>query len=250
MSPRPLWIAGRLLTRLPFPDPGRETPAETGRSVVWYPLVGLIMGTLLALAGTALDHADAGVAAALILILWVWSSGGIHLDGLGDSADAWVGGLGSRERTLDIMKDPRCGPAAVSAIVLVLIAKWSGIQALMSGDAPWMLVLMPFVGRMQLSWLLLTTPYAREQGMAADQSRHLPRRATWLSTLASAFLCLLLSGWAGLILLGLTLSILILARRRMLDRIAGFTGDTAGALVEITETLVLLTCAILAAPDV
>jgi adenosylcobinamide-GDP ribazoletransferase len=62
---------------------------------------------------------DPGVAAALVLILWVWSTGALHLDGLADSADAWVGGLASRERTLEIMKDPRSGPAAVTAIGLV-----------------------------------------------------------------------------------------------------------------------------------
>jgi len=242
MSLRPLWIAGRLLTRLPFPDPGEASPTDTGHSVPWYPVVGLILGVLVAAAGIGLAQTEPGVAAALILILWVWSSGGIHLDGLGDSADAWVGGLGSRERTLAIMKDPRCGPAAVSAIVLVLIAKWAGIQALMTDGQPWLLLFMPLLGRTQLSLLLLTTPYAREHGMAGDQSHHLQRRTAWFATLTSALVCLLATGWVGLILLIVAVTTFVLARRSMLERIAGFTGDTAGALVEITETLALLTC--------
>lgn len=240
MNLRPLWIAGRFLTRLPFPDPGAAEPAETGRSVPWYPLVGGLMGSLIALAALALRDADAGIAAALVLALWAWSSGGLHLDGLGDAADGWVGGLGSRERTLEIMKDPRCGPAAVSTITLVLISKWAGLQALLATDQLWPLILLPMLGRTQLPLLLLTTPYARKQGMAADQFNQLPRRAAWGAAFAATAVSLLVGGWLGALLVATGIAVLFLARRGMLARIGGFTGDTAGAVVELTETALLL----------
>ena len=247
MTFRPLWIAGRFLSRFPFPDPGPVEPPETGRSVPWYPFVGLLMGLLIGLAATGFAWlgTDPDVAAALTLIVWVWSSGAIHLDGLADTADAWIGGLGSRERTLEIMKDPRSGPAAVTVLVLVLIAKWAGIKALISTGAPWLLIAIPMLGRAQLPLLLLTTPYAREQGMAADQHRELPRRAARNAVAIAAGAALLLADWYGLAMVLTALALFLGGRRAMLRRISGFTGDTAGALVELTEMLMLLVCVIL-----
>ena len=244
---RPLWIAGRFLSRLPFPDPGETQPHETGRSVPWYPFVGLAMGAPAAFAAFLFVQGDAppDVAAALVLMLWVWSSGALHLDGLADSADAWIGGLGSRERTLEIMKDPRSGPAAVTLIGLVLLAKWAALKTLILAGAVWPLLAVPMLARAQLPLLLLTTPYARRQGMATDQFNHLPKRAAWLSVSAAGVVTLTLGGWPGLALILAALALYRIARRAMLARISGFTGDTAGALVELTETLALLLCAIL-----
>lgn len=247
MDLRPLWLAGRLLSRLPFPEPREIEPGLSGLSVPWYPAIGLLLGLLIALAGTALAPVDPGVAAALVLILWVWSTGALHLDGLADSADAWVGGLASRERTLEIMKDPRSGPAAVTAIGLVLIAKWAGLQALIASNSAGVLILIPLLARAQLPLLMLTTPYARARGMASEQVARLPRRAAWAATLIAGIVCILLAGWIGLALCAMTLLVLGLSRRTMMSRIAGFTGDTAGALVEITETLLLLVAVVLEA---
>lgn len=245
MNPRPLWIAGRFLSRLPFPDPGTVSPAETGWSVPWYPFIGLLIGLLIALVAAGCAGLDPVLAASLVLILWVWSSGGLHLDGLADSTDAWIGGLGSRERTLEIMKDPRSGPAAVTAIGLVLIAKWSGLQVLMASGSVWLLLAVPMLARAQLPLVLLSMRYARTQGMAADQFEQLPRRTAWLAILMTCCATLVIGGWLGLVLIGAALLLFAFARRTMHARIGGFTGDTAGALVEITETVLLLICALM-----
>lgn len=247
MTPRPLWIAGRFLSRLPFPDPGPVEPVETGRSVPWYPVVGLLMGLLAGAiaAGLAWLGTPPDVAAILTLMVWVWASGALHLDGLADTADAWIGGLGDRARTLAIMKDPRSGPAAVTTLVLALIAKWAGIKALILADALAPLLVLPMLGRALLPLLLLTTPYAREHGMARDQSRELPRRAAWVGILGAVGGALLVMGWQGLAMVLTALIAFLIGRRAMLRRLAGFTGDTAGAQVEVTETLMLMVCVIL-----
>ncbi len=152
---RPLWIAGRFLTRYPFPDPGPIAPAELGQAVPWYPAIGLVLGLVVGLAavllGPAMFNGQPGVAAALVLGLWVWSTGGLHLDGLADTADAWVGGLGSRDRTLAIMKDPTSGPAGVSALVLVLIAKFAGLQALITAGDASLLLWVPLLARVAVA---------------------------------------------------------------------------------------------------
>lgn len=241
---RPLWIAGRFLTRFPLPDPGAIEPAELGQAVPWYPWIGLLLGLVISGAalvlGPAVLNGPPGVAAALVLALWVWSTGGLHLDGLADTADAWVGGLGSRERTLAIMKDPSSGPAGVSALVLVLIAKFAALEALIGAGEAWLLLWAPLIARAQLPLLLLSTPYARPQGMAADPARTAPPGASRLAILLAAGAVGLALGWTGLMLLSAAGGLYWLVRRALMARLGGFTGDTAGALVELTEALVLL----------
>jgi adenosylcobinamide-GDP ribazoletransferase len=246
---RPLWIAGRFLTRFPFPDPGRVEPQELGLALPWYPAIGALVGLALAGAGWLLAGTPPGVAAALILGLWVLSTGGLHLDGLADTADAWVGGLGSRERTLAIMKDPASGPAGVAALVLVLIAKYAALEALLPVGAWPSLVWVPLLARTTLPLLFVSTSYVRPDGMGAEQARTAPPARCRVAAAISAGACWLGLGWLGL---GLVLAVALLyglLRHAFIGRLGGFTGDTAGALTELAETLVLLLLALaLAAP--
>jgi adenosylcobinamide-GDP ribazoletransferase len=245
---RPLWIAGRFLTRYPFPDPGAVEPAELGRAVPWYPVIGLVLGLVIALAASVLGPTflarPTGVAAVLVLGLWVWSTGGLHLDGLADMADAWVGGQGSRERTLTIMKDPASGPAGVSTLALILIAKFAGLEALIGAGDVWLLLWVPLLARALLPLLILTTPYARPQGMAAAPARMAPPVACRLVVALAATVAVLALGWLGLLLLSVSMALFWLFRWTLLARLGGFTGDTAGALVELTEVLLILTMAL------
>lgn len=245
---RPLWIAGRFLTRYPFPDPGPIAPAELGQAVPWYPAIGLVLGLVVGLAavllGPAMFNGQPGVAAALVLGLWVWSTGGLHLDGLADTADAWVGGLGSRDRTLAIMKDPTSGPAGVSALVLVLIAKFAGLQALITAGDASLLLWVPLLARVQLPLLLLSTPYARPRGMAGDPARHAPPGDCRLAIGVAWVGTLLALGLTGFLLLLAATGLYWVIRRALIKRLGGFTGDTAGALVELTEALLLLLLAL------
>src|SRR5690554_560366 len=173
----PLLIALQFLTRLPIRLPGLPTPDESGRSLLWYPLVGLLLGSLLLLGHGLLHGVSVWLQAALLLSIWVWLSGGLHLDGLADTADAWVGGYGDRERTLAIMKDPACGPIGVISLVLVLLLKWAALVALLEAGHWAMLLLAPWLGRWVLPLLLYTTPYVRPGGMGQTLIDHMPRRS-------------------------------------------------------------------------
>ena len=110
---RSLWVALQFLTRLPLPGMASIEDRERGYSLLWYPLVGLLIGGLLVMLAAVLSDISLLLRAALVLTAWVAITGALHLDGLADSADAWMGGLGNRERTLAIMNDPYCGPGAV-----------------------------------------------------------------------------------------------------------------------------------------
>jgi len=241
---RPLLIALQFLTRLPISLNGAPDERDLGRSLLYYPLVGLLLGALLAaLAWAPLGGGDT-LRAALLLAVWVFASGGLHLDGLADSADAWVGGLGGRERTLMIMKDPNCGPAGVVALVITLLLKFAALQALLAHGAWVPLLLAPLLGRSALPALFLTTPYVRPGGLGDVLARCLPRRtALWvvLAVLAGIPATTGVTGLWPLLAALLTFGWL---RLLMLRRLGGTTGDTAGALVEMVEVAVLVSAAL------
>ena len=239
----PWWIALQFLTRLPLTLAGMPTPEQVGRSLLFYPLVGLLIGLLLLAAQQLLDGSAVLLQAALLLTLWVGISGGLHLDGLADSADAWVGGFGDKQRTLAIMKDPRSGPIAVVVLVLLLLLKFAALVTLLESGTALLLLLVPWLARCLLPLLFLTTPYVRAGGLGQALAEHLPRRQLpWV--LAAHAVAMLLLGWPALLALLVAGTVFFYLRVLMLKRLGGTTGDTAGALVELAECGVLLALAL------
>lgn len=236
----PFWIALQFLSSLPIRLPGMPQPQELGRSLLFYPLVGLLFGGLLWGLNALLTGAPLMLHAALLLTAWVLLSGGLHLDGLADSADAWLGGFGDRERTLTIMKDPRSGPIAVVVLVLVLLLKFCALLALIEHSRSAVLLIVPLIGRSALLGVFLTTPYVRAGGLGQALADHLPRRAGWWVLGLSGAACGLLAGEAGVWAIGLAVLGFMWLRRVMMRRLGGTTGDTAGALLELLEVLVLV----------
>ncbi|HWD32957.1 adenosylcobinamide-GDP ribazoletransferase [Pseudomonas caricapapayae] len=238
------WIALQFLSSLPVRLPGMPTPEQMGRSLLFYPVVGLLFGVLLWGLNAVLDGTPLLLHTALLLSAWVMLSGGLHLDGLADSADAWLGGFGDRERTLEIMKDPRSGPIAVVTLVLVLLLKFCALLVLVERGQGLLLILAPLLGRTAMLGLFLSTPYVRAGGLGQALADHLPRRTAAWVLLASCVLCLCLVGPQGLYVLVVTAVAFFWLRRVMIRRLGGATGDTAGALLELLELTVLLSLAL------
>ncbi|MBK5012121.1 adenosylcobinamide-GDP ribazoletransferase [Pseudomonas sp. S60] len=232
----PFWIALQFLSSLPVTLPGMPAPREVGRSLLYYPLVGLLFGLMLWLASHLLQAVPAPLHAALLLSLWVLLSGALHLDGLADSADAWLGGFGDRERTLQIMKDPRSGPVAIVTLVLVLLLKFCALWVLVEQGAGAVLLLAPVIGRAAMLGLFLSTPYVRPGGLGQALAQHLPRRAAMGVVLVCTAVGLLMAGWAVVLALGTFVAL----RRLMCQRLGGTTGDTAGAMLELLELAVVI----------
>lgn len=232
-------MAFQFLTRLPVPSPGILTDYAAGRSLLYYPVVGLALAVLLVLFAALFQifFVDLwAVQALLVLMFWVFLTGGLHLDGLADSADAWVGGLGDRARTLAIMKDPYAGPAAVAVVVLILLGKWVLLTALLAeaGSGWW---LAPIVARVYVLFLMTSTAYAREGGLGEVLSHHCPKDSANYLLIFSLFVaCLFLD----FVAIGLTMLVFFGLRWLMIKRLGGTTGDTAGASIEILEWTCLL----------
>ena len=155
------------LTILPLGSPGRR---KLGPAFAWFPLVGLCIGALLTAIG-AHSPFDRELTAFLILLVWALISGGLHLDGFGDSCDGLLATVAPEARRR-IMRDPRAGMWAVAGTTLLLLGKWLAIRA-----APgYMLILAPVLGRWAMVLAAYAFPSATETGMAATFRDGLARR--------------------------------------------------------------------------
>ena len=246
---RPGLVALQFLTRIPVSMNRAPTSAELGGSIVWYPLVGLLLGVVLLGLQILTTQMPAQIRAILLLVGWVGLTGGLHLDGLADTADGWAGGRGNRERTLEIMGDPRSGAMGVTALSLIVLAKYAALVTLvgLEPEGHRALIIVPVLGRTILLVLFLTTPYARSAGTGLAISTHLPRRlaaAVVIGTLAWVALGVRALGtWCVVAVL----LVFLMVRAAAMRRIQGMTGDIAGALVEVSEASALVMAAVVSA---
>jgi adenosylcobinamide-GDP ribazoletransferase len=251
MLPRSGLVALQFLTRWPVRLNPAPQPRELGRSLLWYPAVGFLLGAILSSVALALHRASPILAAALLLVVWVLATGALHLDGLADTADAWIGGHGDRERTLAIMKDTHAGSAAVAAIVCVLILKFAALSAFCAArvhpndvahDFPRLLALLlpPLLGRASVLLLFATTPYIRAEGIGAEVA--VSQSRPWNVVIASftAGICAL-EGLRAAAAVGVCALTFVVVRYALMRALDGFTGDCAGALIEIIETAAIVT---------
>lgn len=233
---RSFFAALGFLTRVPVPAWAFTDAEATKASLAWYPVVGLLLGGVLwglAWIGSALPPL---LLAALLLLVWTGLTGALHLDGLADSADAWVGGLGDRERTLAIMKDPRSGPMGVTAVVLVLLVKFAALASLPLAHAT--LWLVPMLARTAITAAFLWTPYVRSQGLGSALT-HAPRLAC-IAVVLAVVVVAACTGWHGVRALLAVSVVFACWRHACMHRLGGMTGDTLGALIELVEAAVLV----------
>ncbi|MEC9411283.1 MAG: adenosylcobinamide-GDP ribazoletransferase [Pseudomonadota bacterium] len=229
-------IALQFLTIIPV-SYASASDQQLGRSLVFYPVIGLIIGLILSGLVSVLPVSYSLLSAALLLTAWVLLTGGLHIDGLADSADAWLGGIGNKQRTLEIMKDPAAGPIAVVVLALSLLIKLALVEIVISSGETSALIWSIILARTAMPLLFLTTNYVRPNGIGAVLKHCLPvKQVKWmlLITTVIALFCL---GFTPL-LLGLI--VFLLLRYTMEHRLDGFTGDTAGAMVELLEISFLL----------
>ncbi len=229
---RAFFIAVQFMTRIPVPMLGDIGKKEIGFSVLFFPLVGLLIGLILVAVGH-FPSLSVSATAVVLLIVATLINGALHLDGLGDSADAWLSGA-KKTRALEIMQDSHIGSAGVVSIVLILLAKYVFLLEINILE----LLIMPVVSRTMPIFLMLKFNYVRENGIARDMVDFVPRK------MAMAIVMMVLSivvwvNWMGVLMMLVGLFFLV---RTMQARLGGWTGDVLGAVIEISEVLFLLGC--------
>lgn len=148
--------------------------------------------------------------------------------------------MGDASRTLEIMKDPTCGPMGVTTIVVTLLLKFAAIFTLLESGYLIFLLLIPMLGRAQVLLLFLTTPYVRPGGMGSVLADHLPNVLMWIALLIVVAIWTFMAKIQGAIVIAVLLLMFWLYRQALMKRIGGTTGDTAGALIELSELLLLV----------
>ncbi len=250
MSPRGEWerliCAVQFLTRLPTPSLTSYSPNAVGRSARYFPiagqLVGLISGGVLI---AAAQFWSGWLPALLAVAAGVLVTGGLHEDGLADTADG-LGGGHTRERRLAIMKDSAIGVFGVLAIGLTLGAKVGAL----SGLAPWQaaaaLILAHGLARAACVAAMAALPYAGAASAAKEGEPVRPSTpAAALAVLLAAWPLVLAPGWGVAMLAGAAAAALpAIAAHRL---IGGRTGDILGAVEQMFEVGFLLGVAALAA---
>lgn len=235
-------LAFAFLTVVPTGPLARDaTEEDVKASRFAYPVVGIVLGLLLAGLSGFLQRSGVApsVAAFLLVATLAAVTGGLHLDGLADTGDGlflW----GDAARRLDVMRDPRVGSYGLTLVVLTLLGKYAALSALTGSARAWALFGALAVSRTLVLVAAGRAPYARPEGTG----RLLVDATTPPEALAAAALALLVASLsrqgpglvAGLGALAVALILTHIARRRL----GGVTGDILGALVELAEVAYLL----------
>lgn len=230
----------RFLTVIPVPGRESEGPVALGRAAGWFPVVGLMLGSALAVAALATDALFPPlVAAALLVTGWKVATGGIHLDGLADSLDGLAGGDAARR--LAIMRDSRIGVFGAAGLVLLCLLAVTALAALSPSLRLRALVLAPVIGRVAPllagAWLAPATP---GQGLGAAFAAGVSRWVGLVHVAAGGALAAGLLGIWGVAVVAAAWGVALLAAAFVARRLGGLTGDVLGAVVEVAELGTLL----------
>lgn len=236
--PSPL-LALEFLTVLRVRRPPLATATEVARAQLWYPLVGLGIGLIVAGLDVLLrPRLPALPEAAILVALLSGLTGFLHLDGLADCADGLLG-LHVPEKRLDIMRDSRIGTFGAVAIALDLLLLWSPLATLSGPARAAAITLAPALGRAAIIVVALF-PQARPGGLASG-FREAARGPYGIGALLlAALIAAGVLGAGGLALGGVALAVGLAVAVAAWLRLRGVTGDVFGAACELAQASVLL----------
>lgn len=215
---------------------------EVGRSTIFFPVIGFLLGLILVLVNFLLrPFASPGLSSVALVAILALLTRGLHLDGLGDTFDG-LGAGGDRERILRVMDDSHTGAFGVIAIILLLFFKIYSIESL--DNERWRALLTaPILGR----WAMVLLGYrsqAAKPGLGSTLMDHLEKKHIVFATLFTLLLVAAILHGAGIAMM-IWVAIFVPASKNYFHRrLGGVTGDTFGAVGELSETSVLVILAL------
>lgn len=235
--------AFKFLTVIPLPVRRPVTPEDIGGSLVYFPVVGLIIGLVLFALWWLMDLVAWPLSIVFLLVAMVLINGALHLDGFIDTCDGLAGNRPAEER-LRIMKDSRVGAFGVIGAVLVVLVRYVALDSLaLEKVFGCSLILMPVLGRWMMVYAITAFPYAREQGLGTL----FKKQATWAKFALATFIPVILSvgmgAWLKIpyfflvgpaVVLGVWLVTASWAWY-LKRKLGGLTGDSYGAICEVAE---------------
>jgi adenosylcobinamide-GDP ribazoletransferase len=214
---------------------------DYGKGLVFAPLVGLFIGAVLATAAYGLLFIfPRGLAAALVLVLYIAITGGLHLDGLGDTFDG-IFSHRPKERILEIMRDSRVGTNAVLAVASVLLLNYAALSQIDSTYLIRTILLMPVTGRVGSLISSAVSKYARSgEGLGKSFIDYCGRKELIWGLLIYIVICFLTFNyklWIALAVPPITSFLLV---KSFSKKIGGATGDILGAVCELNQCIFLI----------
>jgi len=242
---RALVTAMQFLTRFKMPDQGPPSPQVLHASVRYYPVAGVALGGVLGVVALFAHvlYASSLLSAILVVAVDAWLTGGLHLDGLMDSADGLLS-YRPRERSLEIMRDSRVGAMAVIALGCTLLLRVAALAAMSPLRLAAVALFSPIFARALLLCTMRFTGLARDAGLGRSLAPAVDAPTAVGFLIAALALGWWLFGWDGLV--AATVAVLGVSRvcSMATQRLGGMTGDTYGATVEVSQVLLALALAV------
>lgn len=238
---------------------------KLGKAMKFFPIVGFIIGIILFLTdilvkGITLND---NVAIIFIILVDVILTGAIHLDGLADTFDG-IFSYRSKQKMLEIMKDSRIGTNGVIALIMYFMLKFFLLQSIIEIDGITYIPIFayPIISRYCSVVSCATAPYARASGMGKTFVDNTNKKSVFISFIATFLLLMILTSAStfvdflyfkeinlnlffsrSLFYFSIMIFMTIVATlfsKLMTRKIGGITGDTLGALLELSQLLYLL----------
>lgn len=220
------------------------------KSLYYFPLVGLVLGILEFLVGKmSLILFDPFVSSLIITLSAVMLTGGLHIDGLGDTFDALYS-YRDKEKMLEIMKDSRLGTNSLLSVMFVLLFKIGFIYSIINEGLLWLIIFMPVLGRLGVLILTYKTVTPRKNGLGnlfiGKCSTKMFLTATSYSIVILGLISKLIFSSNNILLLSILISVPvvflfnILFKKHVYKKIDGITGDILGCSIELSELTYLI----------
>ena len=233
------------LTRVRFSKRTDWRDEDFSRSVPYFPLVGLVIGSLLAAVNYGLFYIETPLflRVTLLLLAEIIITGGLMYDGFMDTADG-VFSARSRERMLEIMKDSHVGSNAVLAIIILLLLKIAAYLELRGETLTWVLLTMSVATRTFMVVFIVNFPYARKEGIGHMFTKYAKPFYTYIAFAVCAGI-IAACGLQYLAVAGICFTVTLIIAQYLKTQLGGLTGDTYGALTECGNVIYLLTAVFL-----
>lgn len=239
-------VAFQFLTRLYLPINVEWDTANLRRSLMWFGLVGAFIGVILAGAMTLFNRFDLipAVSAIIILIIWIFITGGMHIDGISDMADGFFS-MRDKEKTLEIMKDSHVGAFGVITIVFLLLIKFEMLKEFIIIEKNvWLLILPPTIARIAAGLVLSFYETTKKSGLGYTFHSSDPR-IFWAIGFVVTLIISSILNIKSLIFIGIAILASNLMALWAKKKIGGLNGDIYGAIVETVEVIgMVFICAV------
>jgi len=237
-------LALQFLTIVPLKIKEASEKSVAG-AMIYFPLVGLLLGLVLSGINTLLlflNLSPLSVNIILVVALTV-VTGGIHLDGLSDTSDAFLSGK-SRDEMLAIMRDPHIGVMGAISIISIILLKVGLLGAVAAPLKTTALLLICVLSRWSSVLAMFLFPYARKDGKAKVFIQGMNLKIFVFSLIMVLVFAFAIWRLKGLLTLLIVAGCAYLGGKFAVRKIGGITGDTLGAAIELTEIVTLFTVCI------